>query len=111
MGRKAKKQSKAQILLGIHLKELGFDYEIEPRICPERRWRADIGLPAVRVYLECDGGMWAGGHKRGAALEDDYDKQNTAQVRGWRILRFTNGQVFDGRAKDFIAKHLAAQQE
>lgn len=103
---KPKKLSEAQMLLALHLEELGFYVEVEPRISPERRWRADIGIPSVRVYCECDGGMWSGGHKRGAALEDDYDKQNAAQALGWRILRFTNRQVFDGRARAFIKQHF-----
>lgn len=97
------KLTQAQLLLTIHLKELGLEFELEPRVCPERRWRADIGIPSLRVLIECDGGLWSGGHKRGASLEDDYDKQNVAQAWGWRILRFSNQQVLDGRAKAFIA--------
>jgi very-short-patch-repair endonuclease len=91
------------ILLGDHLRELGFVHlELEYQFYKNRRWRADIAIMDCRVLIECDGGMWSGGHKRGAALEDDYEKQNIAQMLGWRILRFTNRQVENGEAKEFM---------
>lgn len=105
--KKTKKQTEAQMLLAIHLRELGVR-EIVPefQIDPSRRWRADVALPAHRILIECDGGMHTGGHKRGAALEDDYAKQNTAQMLDWKILRFSNRQVLRGEAREFLQKYL-----
>ena len=102
----SKKLSEAQLLLCVHLKELGLDSETEFQIEPFHRWRADIAVPSLRMLIECDGGIYSGGHKRGAALEDDYFKQNTAQMLGWKLLRFSNRQVLIGEAKAFIERYL-----
>ena len=113
MGRKGKKLTQAQILLGVHLEELGFteiNYEYAFNI--DRKWRADIQATAPPTasnrftLFECDGGKWRGGHRRGNALEADYERQNWAQAQGWTIYRFTNEQILDGRAKAWIAREL-----
>lgn len=97
-------RSEAQILLGIHIREIRKDLRIEYefRFHEERQWKADLCLPDLRVLIECDGGLHGGGHKRGAALEDDYVKQNVAQMLGYKLLRFSNGQVSRGEAKEFL---------
>jgi len=103
----AKESVVAKKLLCIHLKELGFQHiETEYRFYADRNWRADIAILDSRILIECDGGMWTGGHKRGKALEDDYDKQNVAQMLGWRILRFSNSEVLNGKAKEFIGQWM-----
>jgi very-short-patch-repair endonuclease len=104
----------AQVLLGKHLKELlktlgDWEIEYEYRFDPERRWRADIAIPAYRLLFECDGGQFHGGHKRGHALSADYERQNHAVLAGWRILRFTNQQVLSGEAKAFLKEYLGCK--
>ena len=94
--------SQAQILLGIHIRELGVDrIEYEQTFC-DRDWRFDVALPDYRVAVEISGGNWTGGHRRGFAQEDEYDKLNRAQILGWRVFQFTNAQVLDGRARAFL---------
>ncbi len=106
-GTRAKRLTDAQELLRTHLGELGFDdVETEYRFCLDRRWLADLASPGRRLLFECDGGMWHGGHRRGKALEADYERQNRAQVEGWRILRFTNRQVLNGEALAWLKEHL-----
>ena len=95
------KLSKSQILMAVHLEELGLSTVAEYQFCPDRKWKADLYLPEARILIECDGGKWSGGHKRGQALEDDYERQNWAQMHGYRILRFTNEQIDSGAAKEF----------
>jgi len=98
------KLSEPQILMAMHCRELGYkNIEYEFAWHPLRKWRADIVLHNERILIECDGNIYAGGHKRGAALEDDYIKQNEAQKAGWRILRFSNRQVTSGEAKQWLA--------
>jgi very-short-patch-repair endonuclease len=100
------KQTAAQILLAVHLKELGIATIPEYRFDPERQFRFDLASLEFRVGFEVDGGMFRGGHKRGEALEGDYEKQNEAQLQGWKIIRFTNRQVLTGQAKEFMKKWL-----
>jgi len=100
------KLTKMQTLLGIHIRELGYNPEYEKRVCDERLWRFDICIPDLRIACEISGGNWTGGHKRGKAQEDEYDKLNTAQLLGWRVLQFTNQQVADGRAKACLERFI-----
>lgn len=103
---KPKKQTVAQVLLGKHIAELGLEVMAEYRFSDSRRWRFDLFLPAVRVGIEVDGGMFSGGHTRSIGLEKDYEKSNMAQVLGLKIMRFTNRQVLDGSAKIFLRDWL-----
>jgi len=101
------RRTPAQILLGVYLKELKLGpVEYEYRFVRERRWRADLAVPSARLLFECDGGAFRGGHRRGAALAADYERQNVAQMHGWRILRFTNQQVETGYAKAWLKSWL-----
>ena len=103
------KLSPMQVLLGKHLEELGMHKDeilFEYRFCEERRWRMDVVLPELRLAIEISGGNWTGGHKRGKRQEDEYDKLNHAQMNGWRVMQFTNAQVSDGRAKEFLGSLL-----
>ena len=96
----------AQELLKTHLSELGYASEFEYRFEPSRKWRFDLFLPEANMGIELDGGMFHGGHSRGIALEKDYEKQNIAQLKGFRILRFTNRQVLSGQALQFLKDNL-----
>jgi very-short-patch-repair endonuclease len=77
---------------------------------PEREWRFDFAWPAQLVAVEIEGGTWiAGAHSRGKGFEEDCDKYNEAQLRGWRIFRFTTDQVEDGRAVAFMRRVFARE--
>ena len=92
-----------QILLGMHLRELGVQrIEYEFQFFEPRKWMADIHLPDYKVLIEVDGGMHTGGHKRGRKLEDDYIKEDMAQLLGYKFFRFSNHQVSHGVAKDIL---------
>ena len=99
------KLTNSQRLLGIHLDELGVNFQREYKFC-ERDWRIDIMLLDYRIGIEISGGNWTGGHRRGHAQENEYDKLNRATMEGWRVLQYTNEQVLDGQAQADIAKWL-----
>lgn len=101
-----KKLTEAQELLRTHLGELGYECVPEWQFCDERRWRFDLFCHSLGIGFECDGGKWHGGHRRGKALEADYEKQNKAQMLGFRLLRFTNQQILDGRALAWLKDNL-----
>jgi len=102
------KLTNSQRLLGIHLDELGVDFLRESKFC-DRDWRLDIVLPHHMIAIEISGGNWTGGHRRGHAQEDEYDKLNEAQQRGYKVFQFTNDQVDCGYAKKFIGSCLGME--
>ena len=72
-----------------------------------RRWRFDFAWPGEKLAVEVEGGTWARGrHTRGDGFEKDCEKYNTAVLLGWRVLRFTAGQVESGEALGFITKAI-----
>lgn len=56
---------------------------------PDRKWKADFAWPDRKILVEVQGGLYiAGGHNRGAQMENQYEKMNEAQKRGYRIFLF-----------------------
>lgn len=58
---------------------------------PGRKYRLDIALPDARLAIEVDGWEWHGKHK--GDFTRDRERQNLLTLHGWRILRFTAGQI------------------
>ncbi len=77
------------------LRRYGFDL-------PERQvplpWRdgcaerVDFVYRSERLVIECDGRRW---HSRERDFASDRQRDNEAMLAGWRVLRFTWGQVVD----------------
>ncbi len=97
------KRSPAEILLGIHLKELGLPYEEEIKFHPERKWRWDFLLTGTGIAIEVDG-FFRGRH--GSGWGSDNEKRNTGTMMGFRILVFSTKSVLRGEARDFIKSYL-----
>lgn len=104
MKQRVAKQTPAQCLLAIHLKELGIDTLPEHQFHSERKWRFDLAAVKLRLAFECNG-HYRGRH--GAGWSSDAEKLNTAQMMGWRVLVFSNRDILTGKAKLFIQEHLA----
>lgn len=69
----------------------------EHRFHPVRQWRFDLAFPERMVAVEVDGAVYAQGrHTRGKGFEDDCVKMNQAAVLGWRVFRYSTGQVKKG---------------
>ena len=65
----------------------------EFRFHPVRRWRFDFAIPELKLAIEIEGGSWTQGrHTRGKGYQGDIEKYNTAQLMGWKILRYTPQQ-------------------
>ena len=55
-----------------------------------RKWRFDYAMPALKIAIEIDGGVWDyGRHNRPQGYINDMAKINTATSMGWLVLRFT----------------------
>ena len=110
-------KNEASILLGTFLDELGLKHTKEFKFCPDRRWAADFYVPTLKLLIELEGGtgyflnpkggvVLGGRHNKAAGYAEDCLKYNEAQRLGFRVLRFTTGQVLNGDAKELIAKWL-----
>lgn len=74
--------------------ELGCELVKEYRFHPTRKWRFDYAIPALKIAVECDGGVWTGGrHVSPQGYIRDMEKINEAQAAGWIVLRFTPQQL------------------
>ena len=106
------------------LRDNGYPFTAEWRFHATRRWRFDFALghpPAphgdgktidrLKLAIEVEGGQFTGGHKRGKAADSDTEKFNEALLMGWRVLRFTTGQVQRGEAFPVIVRGWAAVQQ
>ena len=96
-----------QVLLGIHLRELGMKPIFELHVPQDSGWRFDVACHFERILFEISGGNWSGGHRRGAKQEDEYNKINTAQMLDWKVMQFTNRQVESGEAQAYVKEWLA----
>ncbi len=85
--------------------------ECQYRFAPPRRWTFDLAWPPLLLSVEVEGGIWVRGrHTRGKGYEKDCEKYNEAALRGWRVLRFTTGQVTAGIALTVIERALGASK-
>lgn len=89
----------------------GIQMESEYRFHPTRRWRFDFAIPDVLLGIEIEGGTWVSGrHSRGPGFEKDCEKYSEAAILGWRVLRFNNHMVNDGRAVEYLMRALAYER-
>ena len=66
----------------------------ELKFHPKRKWRFDYALPAHKIALEVEGGVWTGGrHTSSTGFLKDMEKYNTATLMGWRVLRTTPDEL------------------
>ena len=66
----------------------GLETKQEYRFHPTREWRFDFAIPAVRVAIEVEGGVWNGGrHFRPEGYLRDMEKYNEAAACGWLVIR------------------------
>ena len=49
-------------------------------------WRLDFVYPQHKVLIEVDGGRWHSGKQQAS---EDRRRDNTMNIRGWTVLRFT----------------------
>ena len=101
-------KSKHEELLAQHLTLLGLEFKREFRFHPHRRWRLDFAIIKAKIGIEVQGAMWniQGRHQRPDYLSKEYEKNNTAAVLGWHIIKFTGRDISNGSALNFIKDNL-----
>ena len=105
------KATTPQILLAIHLRELGIETVPEHKFVESRGFRFDLYSAKLRMAFECNGGQYSGGHRRGKRIDDENEKLNIAALLGVRVLQFTNEAILDGHAKQFVSDWLQISKE
>ena len=99
--------SAAEDTLAFQFRALGIAVEREYRFHPERKWRFDFCIPAKKLAIEIEGGLYNGGrHTRGAGFEADLSKYQAAQLLGWNVYRCSPSMVKSGAAIETIEKLL-----
>jgi hypothetical protein len=70
---------------------------------PTRRFKADYAWPVHKLIVERQGGVWAKpgtrakkAHTEPMAILRDYEKNNLAQLAGFRYLQYTPEQLDSG---------------
>jgi len=88
--------SQGELLMEILLKEADIPFAREHKFHMERKWRFDFVLLPLdkKIAIEVEGGVFnQGRHTRGKGFENDLMKYNAAVLLGWKVLRYSTGQV------------------
>lgn len=109
MAEKPKKKSQNKIYednLASFMENEGFPpFVRDERFHDTRLWRFDFQWPMLKIALEFEGAIFAGGrHTRGSGFDKDCDKYNEATRLGWKVYRVTAPMMKDGRAADLLHK-------
>lgn len=72
----------------------GPELATEHKFHATRKWRFDFAIPALKIAIEIDGGVFGNGrHNRASGFIKDCEKLNAAAAAGWRVFRLATGMV------------------
>lgn len=81
----------------------------EHRFHATRLWRFDYAVPAYKIALEVEGGVWSGGrHTSPKGFLADMEKYNAAALLGWVVVRTTPDRLLTEGVQ--IVKELISQK-
>lgn len=96
--------------MALHLRAAGIAFEREYRFHQTRAWRFDFALPAAKLAIEVQGGVFTGGrHARGDGITNECEKVAAAVIAGWRVMPVTGAQVKSGAAIQWVQQALASE--
>lgn len=82
----------------------------EHRFHATRMWRFDYAVPAYKIALEVEGGVWTGGrHISPKGFLADMEKYNAAALLGWVVVRTTPDKLLTEGVQ--IVKELIIQKQ
>lgn len=83
----------------------------EYKFHPTRKWRFDYAIPAHKIAIEVEGGVWTGGrHTSPKGFLGDMEKYNTATIMGWRLLRTTPDRLCSNETLQMVRDIIAGDQ-
>jgi very-short-patch-repair endonuclease len=100
--------SNLELCFAANLQQAGvcFVQELRFKDAPHA-WRIDFAIPAARLAIELEGGVWTNGrHNRGAGFIADCEKYNWLTEHGWRVLRYPADMVYSGAALEQVLRML-----
>ena len=72
-----------------------------------RKFRFDFAWIGERLAVEVQGGTYQrGAHSSGTGLARDFEKNNLAVLKGWRVLYFDTKMITDGRAVNTLVEYF-----
>ena len=82
--------------------------ETQYQFNPSRRWKADFSWPEYRIIAEVQGmtHVASRGHTSHSGIHRDYEKQNDAQLLGYRYFEFDRDMIESGMAVNVIARAM-----
>ena len=105
--KKAAKAPQTDFFTALCKSDLGVECVKEFRFCPERRWRFDYCIPAHKIALEVEGGVWTNGrHTRAQGFLGDVDKYNRGTLMGWRIFRTTPSALYSADTLNMLREAI-----
>ena len=82
-------------------------YKREYVFHPTRKWRFDFAIPAYKLAIEVEGGIFSRGrHNTGKGMLADMEKYASAQVLGWTVLRVGGPHIKSGEAIEWTKQLL-----
>ena len=101
-------KSDLEELFAFQLDALGLTgYLREYQAVKGRKFRWDFCYECARLLIEVNGSTFTkGGHSTGTGIRRDYEKNNLAQLAGWRCLMFDGEMVRSGEAVEIVRKAL-----
>ena len=95
--------SAAEETLAIQLRAAGIPFDREVTFAPPRKFRADFRIGGD-LLVEVDGGTWMqkSRHGFGSGYARDCEKQASATILGYRVIRVTPEHVSSGVALQWI---------
>ena len=104
------RKSPGEESFALQLTEAGIEFEREAKIVDGRKFRVDFKLGGKLsgvIVVEIEGQTWhKGGHSSGTGIMRDMEKYNLLTALGYRVYRFTTGQVLDGSALKWLKENV-----
>ena len=105
---KRKAQESADMFTRLVNSELHVECLKEYRFYSPRMWRFDYALPAYKIAIEVEGGVWTQGrHVRPRGFLGDMEKYNTATLLGWRVFRTTPSKLITGSTLQLLKNAIS----
>ena len=81
----------ADVLKALILEDFNLDCILEHKFHDTRKWRIDLFIPAIKVAIELEGGVYTGGrHTRPEGFLKDIEKYNNITILGLKLLRYAH---------------------